>query len=452
MLAQPRPKDGYVLESLVLPVTIAMILSFVLYPTIAQGISALLDPIALQVIKGDVSQYMQNFFNFNSLLFSFFASRTYSVLYQQQESLYVALYAEVAQVRSLLEQMTLVLQGRPNYKATLSNLRDYTTEMVLGVRFGCPPAVLVGRKPVNDPLEGILYFTSVGVPSALYDTVRGLREARGARLGASQRKLPQEHFVLLYALGALELLVFPLLGAGISTYEPMDQVSLPGHILSLQAFIFAFLVGGVLLTLRVVEDLRSPTSGLYSLDAVLDEMVGGLREELDRRVNSAPRTADSDESRPSVMSSYSDAALAQEYLTQSYSGVQDTKNDAWSSLEPSADRSRFLQKAMLIGGVGLGAALCFPVLASLLQVNLSEPTLLAIRGQQRAVAAESVHRHRLHLLHLRDPDLRFPVWAAGSDLPSPVHRGVGSESAARAGDVGMPAARGVLPGHAAWHQ
>lgn len=32
----------------------------------------------------EVSQYMQNFFNFNTLLFSFFVSQTYASLYAQQ--------------------------------------------------------------------------------------------------------------------------------------------------------------------------------------------------------------------------------------------------------------------------------------------------------------------------------------------------------------------------------
>ena len=34
----------------------------------------------------EVSQYMQNFFNFNTLLFSFFVSQTYASLHAQQES------------------------------------------------------------------------------------------------------------------------------------------------------------------------------------------------------------------------------------------------------------------------------------------------------------------------------------------------------------------------------
>ncbi|CAJ1456693.1 unnamed protein product, partial [Effrenium voratum] len=107
-------------------------------------------------------------------------------------------------------------------------------------------------------------------------------QARGVRLGATQRKLPLEHFVLLNVLGALELLVFPLLGAGISGYEA-DAAS-PGHVLWVQSLVFALLAGGVVLALQVVQDLRSPTCGLYSLDETLEEMVEGLRAETHRRV------------------------------------------------------------------------------------------------------------------------------------------------------------------------
>ena len=42
----------------------------------------------------------------------------------------------------------------------------------------------------QDPLEAIMWMTSVGTPSVIYDTVKWLRQARGARLGAMQRKLP----------------------------------------------------------------------------------------------------------------------------------------------------------------------------------------------------------------------------------------------------------------------
>lgn len=47
------------------------------------------------------------------------------------------------------------------------------------------PSVPVFGRGRSDPLEQVLYFTSVGVPSYVYDTVKSLRSARGDRLGAA---------------------------------------------------------------------------------------------------------------------------------------------------------------------------------------------------------------------------------------------------------------------------
>ena len=58
-----------------------------------------------------------------------------------------------------------------------------------------------------------MWLTSVGSPGDVYETVRSLREARGQRLGALQRKLPAAHFGLLAVLGVLVLAIFPLLAA-----------------------------------------------------------------------------------------------------------------------------------------------------------------------------------------------------------------------------------------------
>ena len=49
------------------------------------------------------------------LLFAILAANAYTELYQQQESIYFALYAEVTVAKSLLEQLTLIGQGRPWY-------------------------------------------------------------------------------------------------------------------------------------------------------------------------------------------------------------------------------------------------------------------------------------------------------------------------------------------------
>lgn len=77
-----------------------------------------------------------------------------------------------------------------------------------------PPAELLSTRPMEDPLESIMYMTSVGVPSIVYETVKNLRQARGNRLGAMQRKFPFLGIGLLYLLALVELLAFPLLGAG----------------------------------------------------------------------------------------------------------------------------------------------------------------------------------------------------------------------------------------------
>jgi len=118
----------------------------------------------------------------------------------------------------------------------------------------------------------------VGVPSIVYETIRDLRVARGNRLGAMQRKLPAVHFVLLYALGALELLAFPLLGAGtVSMFRERA-------VLNVQAVLFGSMCGAIVMTLQVVYELWKPCNGAYTVDRVLQTMVSGLEDELEARL------------------------------------------------------------------------------------------------------------------------------------------------------------------------
>lgn len=139
------------------------------------------------------------------------------------------------------------------------------------------PAVLLSARPVDDPLESIMYMTSVGVPSTVYETVKSLREARARRLGALQRKLPSIHFVLLWILAAIELVSFPLLGAGTQTLGGYN-------LLSVEGCLFGVMTGGIVMTLRVVGELWRPAGGAYNVDAVLSVMVSGLEEELKARL------------------------------------------------------------------------------------------------------------------------------------------------------------------------
>jgi Protein of unknown function (DUF4239) len=204
-------------------------------------------------------------------------------LYTQQESIYYALFAEVTEAKSLLEQVALVCQGRSMYPRCLQSISRYVQDDLKQIQ--CDPAILLSARPVDDPLESIMYMTSVGVPSMVYETVKSLREARARRLGALQRKLPSIHMLLLWVLAAIELVSFPLLGAGTQ--------SLGGYnLLTVEGVLFGVMTAGVVLTLRIVGELWRPAGGAYNVDAVLSIMVSGLEEELRARMTaSAGRSA-----------------------------------------------------------------------------------------------------------------------------------------------------------------
>lgn len=211
-----------------------------------------------------------------TLLFSILAGNTLIFLYEQTESIYYALFAEVSEAKALLEQTTLVCQGRPYYGDVLRSIDLYVKEDLK--RLDLPPAVLLSNKPSNDPLETLLYTTSVGVPGVVYESVKSLRAARGYRLGATQRKLPEMHFYLLYFLAFLELVSFPILGAGTSSI-------FGDTILNEEAVMQGLMTGGVTMTLLVTRELLAPMGGAYNVDTVLAQMVKGLEAELEGRMS-----------------------------------------------------------------------------------------------------------------------------------------------------------------------
>ena len=215
-----------------LPTVIATVAGFLYFDNLSLFIRSTLDVGTIRILQEDDAQFIQNFLTVIGLLFSILAGNAYSALYEQQESIYFALFAEVSEAKSLVEQTTLVCQGRPFYQSALACMRDYVKNDLR--RLDIPPAQLLSTRPAEDPLESIMYMTSVGVPSIVYETVKNLRQARGYRLGAMQRKFPFLGITLLYLLASVELLAFPLLGAG--------TASISG-ILSLQSFLFAALCG-----------------------------------------------------------------------------------------------------------------------------------------------------------------------------------------------------------------
>jgi hypothetical protein len=208
-------------------------------------------------------------------MFGFASNRRYiDFMYQQTENVYYALFTEVTEAKSLLEQVALVCQGRAMYGRCLDCIHKYVRDDLKQLQ--ADPAVLLSARPSEDPLESIMYMTSVGVPSTVYETVKSLRQARAGRLGALQRKLPSAHLWLLWILAAIELVSFPLLGAG-------TQVIGGYRILTVEGILFGVMTAGIVLTLRVVQELWRPAGGAYNVDAVLTTMVRGLEEELEAR-------------------------------------------------------------------------------------------------------------------------------------------------------------------------
>jgi hypothetical protein len=76
------------------------------------------------------------------------------------------------------------------------------------------------------------------------------------------------HMVLLWALAILELISFPLLGAG-------TQVFGGYKLLTIEGYLFGVMTMGIVLTLRVVGELWRP-----AVDNVVKVMVWGLEQEL----------------------------------------------------------------------------------------------------------------------------------------------------------------------------
>mmetsp|Transcript_37371 Transcript_37371/g.78364 ORF Transcript_37371/g.78364 Transcript_37371/m.78364 type:complete len:425 (-) Transcript_37371:279-1553(-) len=259
------------------PTVLAGIAAFFAFPSLSLWLCSLFtDQGVFAVLSQDSSQFVQNFLSVSSLLFSILVGQTYYFMYQQQEMVYYALFDEVTEAKSLLEQVALVSQGRSMYQRVLSCMSTYVQSDLKALEKD--PAILLSSRPMDDPLETIMYLTSVGVPSTVYETVKSLRQARARRLGALQRKLPTIHMVMLWVLAGLELVSFPLLGAGTQTIGGYN-------LLTIEGLLFGVMTSGIVLTLRVVGELWRPAGGAYNVDGVLKVMVRGLERELEARTN-----------------------------------------------------------------------------------------------------------------------------------------------------------------------
>ena len=313
------------------------ILGTVAFGPLAVWLRTFINGEGLAVLANDEGQYFQNYVNAIDVMFSLLLVNTFAWLYNQQEQLYVSLFAEVSVAKALLEQIAYVSRGRPEYAAQLlENVRRYVDDDLTKLSAE-PVTALLGGSPSNyaDPLEQVLarrgylkpfppraidatrcrwsrvcsmawrltksraiilrshqcaiaasgprraqvmWLTSVGSPGDVYETVRSLREARGQRLGALQRKLPAAHFGLLAVLGVLVLAIFPLLAAATgAAVAPEDGL------LRVQAVLFGLMTFAIAVTLAVLYAFWMPAGSAYNVDAVLEVMIDGLRAEIDER-------------------------------------------------------------------------------------------------------------------------------------------------------------------------
>lgn len=234
----------------------------------------------LRLLGMDESQFMQNFLIVNGLLFTLLCGDTYRALYDQQDKLYQALFQEVSEAKSLLEQSCLLCQHREFYRQLLQSISSYIHKDLR--RLNVRPTEKIAGRPADDPLEYAVYVTSIGVPSVISDTVIDLRQARGKRLSAMQQKQPAIHFALLYVLAGLELIGFPLQGAGIEAMASNKGSFFT--ILHLQALLFASMSAAIVMTLQIIYELWRPFGGAYTAEATLRKMVRGLDEELQDRL------------------------------------------------------------------------------------------------------------------------------------------------------------------------
>ena len=218
------------------------------------------------------------------------------------KALYYALFDEVTEAKSLLEQVALVSRGRTMYSTCLSSIERYVKDDLLdGTTLtqtptssstptpsssSVTPSLILSARPADDPLEAILYLTSVGLPGQIYDTVRSLRQARSRRLGALQRKVPVIHLLMLWILGLIMISSFPVL-IGVGGAQVAVSSKSISKACSLQGALFGVATFAVVMTKMVLGELWRTKGGAYNVDSVLRVMVRGLQKELNERMMEA---------------------------------------------------------------------------------------------------------------------------------------------------------------------
>ena len=271
------------------PAIISGAIAYATLPTLNNQIASFVlrvtDPGKISML-GDA---VQSFISLVGLLYSILVGQVFGFLYSQQEALYLALFDEVTEAKSLLEQVALVSQGRTMYSTCLNSIARYVkNDLLEGMESfdgSITPSLLLSSRPSDDPLEAILYLTSVGVPGHVYDTVRSLRQARSRRLGALQRKVPVIHLIMLWLLGIIMVGSFPVfLGVSEAASGLVSRSNM-----TVQSGLFGIATFSMVLCKSVLIELWRTKGGAYNVDKTLKVMVSGLKKELDERMDEAKK-------------------------------------------------------------------------------------------------------------------------------------------------------------------
>ncbi len=274
------------------PAIISGAIAYATLPTlnnqIASFVQRVSDPGKISIL-GDA---VQSFISLVGLLYSILVGQVFGFLYSQQEALYLALFDEVTEAKSLLEQVALVSQGRTMYSTCLNSIARYVkNDLLEGMESfdgSITPSLLLSARPSDDPLEAILYLTSVGVPGHVYDTVRSLRQARSRRLGALQRKVPVIHLIMLWLLGIVMVGSFPVF-LGVSEAAAAMGGLISRSNMTVQSGLFGVATFSVVMCKSVLMELWRTKGGAYNVDKTLKVMVSGLKKELDERMDEAKK-------------------------------------------------------------------------------------------------------------------------------------------------------------------
>ncbi|KAH8046622.1 DUF4496-containing protein [Aureococcus anophagefferens] len=197
------------------------------------------------------------------IIFSVFASNTFTGLYEQQELAHVAVYAEVSVARTPRAIGARARRAAERGAAALAAYGRYLADLRLDVgdpRRG-PPRGSTSARPRRGgrrsgrgppgPAEELLYATSVGLPSPhVYATVRTCAP-RGRGASAPSSGSCRACSSACSTLGASLLSSFVITVAGYA----------PGANLAMEKWGFAVLAFALVTCLRVLEDIWSPTSG-----------------------------------------------------------------------------------------------------------------------------------------------------------------------------------------------